>query len=71
MSEFDLTMWGRENQRGGSVGLTDRTTPDLNGIVAPLQLGLLMPVRRKRVCLGVQGAKPPPGFPILVTPRCA
>jgi hypothetical protein len=35
-----------EEQSGGTVGLTDQTTPDLNGIVIPLPSALDAPARK-------------------------
>jgi hypothetical protein len=54
-----FSMWGHEKHRAGSVGLTDQTSRDLYGIVAPRPLAVLkMPVRIKRVCLGCRGEAP-------------
>jgi hypothetical protein len=67
----DLSMRGHERHRAGSVGLTDQTSRDLYGIVAPRQFALSkMPVRIKRVCLGVAGGESPLRFPILDNTEC-
>jgi hypothetical protein len=61
-------------QNGGSAGLTDHATPDLNGTVIPRQFVVLNAGKdKKRLSQGL-GAEPPrfsavpqapPGFPSL------
>lgn len=60
-------MWGHREHSGGSVGLTDHATSDLNGTVTPLQFAVLDAGKDEKSLSGGAGGEAPCGFPFLIT----
>jgi len=62
---------GSQKRRGGSVGLTDHTTPDLNGTVAPLHFTAREAGKEEKSLFGGEGGKAPAPIRHPSPPRCA